>query len=90
MKKSNYKVVSVTLKAMEDDRVTAKNNRIKNRYNWEEGLVHSVSVGIRKDGGYHTQYNVLLDRKTTGRSRMFPDGGAPIFVTVGDNGIQKI
>lgn len=57
---------------------------------WEEGLVTRVSAGFDKGGKYYVTYDVLLERTTEGRSKMYPDGGAPIFLYVGDDGIEPI
>jgi hypothetical protein len=54
---------------------------------WEHGVVKGVKARISKDGTYSVAYEVRLNRVTTGKSRMYPDGGCPIFVTVSDDSI---
>lgn len=72
---------------MEGQRCIVQNYRSKYK-DWELGTVTRVEAGFYRDGRYHVSYRVMLDRKTTGRSRMFPDGGAPMFLTVGENNIE--
>ncbi len=81
--------IKVKVKALTGDKCNVVN--YKSRYNTvETGTVMDVSVGINKDGSYRVAYRVLLDRKTTGRSRMFREGGAPLFLHVGDDKITKL
>jgi hypothetical protein len=80
--------INVEIKCLPGDQCIARNYRRKPA-DWENGVCRSVSVGIRNDKSYHVSYEVLLDRKTTGRSRMFREGGAPLFITVGDEAISK-
>lgn len=79
--------ININVKVMADSRCFALNYN-RRPHAWEAGTVRSVRAGISKDGSYHVSYQVLLDRRTTGRSRMFPEGGAPIFITVGDDSIE--
>jgi len=82
--------ITVYVKALPDEKCIVRNYRCRPA-KWENGIVRDTEVGIRSDGTYHVSYRVLLDRRTTGRSRMFRDGGAPIFVTVwGDAIVTKI
>ena len=81
--------ITIEPKALTNHKCMALNYK-KRPARWEEGTVRGVEVGVSSDGSYSISYRVLLDRRTTGRSRMFRDGGAPIFITVGDDGIQKI
>lgn len=81
------KTIEVKVKVMEGKGCIVKNYRRKPA-EWENGTVRHVAAHIRPDGTYGVTYSVLLDRRTTGRSRMFPDGGAPIFLHVGDEAIE--
>jgi hypothetical protein len=81
--------ISVQIKVKEGDPCLAQNYRSVHKP-WEPGKVHRVKVGIRDNLFYQVSYEVLLDRTTTGKSRMFPDGGAPIFLTVGDERIKAV
>ncbi len=56
---------------------------------WEHGVVCGVKAGISKDGSAHIAYSVILDRRSTGRSRMFHNGGAPLSITVGKDAIKE-
>lgn len=83
------KTIKVNVKVMEGEDCIVLNYRAKPKQ-WEHGVVTRVGAGINKDGSYSVSYDVKLDRRTTGRSRMFPDGGAPIFLHVGDDGIEAV
>ena len=78
--------ITINVKVLPDENCIVRNYCCRPAQ-WENGIVRDTEVGIRADGTYHVSYRVLLDRRTTGRSRMFPEGGAPIFVTGGDDGI---
>lgn len=71
-------IVRVEIAVKEGDKCLACNYKAKNK--WENGTVQWVRVGIDRNGNYTVSYRVLLDRRTTGRSRMFREGGAPIFL----------
>lgn len=81
-------IVKVKIAVKQGDKCLACNYRAKNK--WENGTVQSVSAGFSADGNYSLQYRVLLDRRTTGRSRMFRNGGAPIFLTLRANQILPL
>jgi hypothetical protein len=80
--------ILVKIKANRGDRVIVYNYRRNDKA--EYATVQNVTVGINKDGGYHVSYYVRLDRVTTGRSRMYPEGGKPLFLTVGDEKIVRV
>lgn len=80
--------IMVQTKAAQGDHVDALNYKLRPP-RWESGKVISVGCGIRKDGTYHVSYDILLDRRSTGSSRMFREGGGPLRLTVGDDGIHQ-
>jgi len=81
--------IIVKLKCLPGDKCIALNYRCRPAQ-WENGVVISVTTRFREDSTYDTSYEVLLDRKTTTKSRFHPFGGASIFITVGDDAITRI
>lgn len=81
------KTIKVNIKVLVGQKCIVQNYRSKYK-EWENGTCTRVEAGFYQDGRYSVSYHVMLDRKTTGRSRMYPDGGAPMFLTVGDNAIE--
>lgn len=81
--------VTIETSAAEGDKVLVLNYKLRPP-RWETGTVRNVECGIRRDGTYRLAYDVILDRQTSGRSRMFPDGGGPLRLTVGDDDISQI
>ena len=77
--------VSLYIKAGTGDRVWVKNYR-KRPEIWEPGEVYNVEATIRKDLSAHVSYRVRLDRESW--SPKYGGSYNPIFVTVGDDGIQ--
>jgi hypothetical protein len=80
--------INVELKCIPGDKCIVLNYRRKPS-DWENGKCSGVKVKIRNDGSYHVFYEVTLDRTSKNKSRLYPDGGCPLFVTVGDDGIRK-
>jgi hypothetical protein len=81
--------INVQLKALPGQKVNALNYRCRPAQ-WETGTVRRVESSFDKTGNYRNSYRVLLNRTTTGKSRMFPDGGSPIFLQVSDDNIELI
>lgn len=81
--------IEVDIKAKVDDKVVVLNYRRKPAY-WEDGTIVRVNIGVDRNLKSNIQYDVLLDRRAQGRSRMFPEGGAPITLTVSDSSIHTI
>jgi len=67
--------------------VIVKNYRRKNEL--ESGTVESVKAFFTKDGDYYLQYYIRLDRVTTTKSKYYPTGGCPLFLTVGSDRLYK-
>jgi hypothetical protein len=79
--------ITIDIEAKIGDHCMAKNYRRGGI--WEPCTVTNVRVTINKDLNYHVSYSVQLDRTSTGRNNKYPDGGAPLFLTVGKNSIQS-
>jgi len=77
----------VKLKVLRDQPCYVLNYRRKPAI-WEPATVQWVTAGFDAEGTARVSYQVMLERRTTGRSRFYPDGGAPMFLTVGDDGIK--
>lgn len=82
------KTIQVQVKVMEDQDCIVKNYRRKPA-EWENGTVHDVSIKIKRDGSYRVTYRVRLERRSASRSKVYPIGGAPIFIHVGDDAIES-
>ncbi len=57
---------------------------------WEYATVVSVRAKFYEDGSYSVSYNVQLDRVTIKKSKGYPNGGAPLFITVGQDSISQV
>lgn len=80
---------NIQTKAIPYDVVSVLNYKRKDTQ-WEDATVQFVDVNIRDENEFKIEYRVILDRRSTGKSRGFPKGGAPIILTVSDNQIEKI
>ena len=63
-------------------------NIYKKPHVWEPGVVKHVNILVTKSSE-HFIYNVLLDRKTSCKTRNFPEG-KPIVLNVTNSRIRKI
>ena len=59
-------VINFKLKAMEGDKVLARNYR-KPSGEWEEGTVTRVEVYVYEDGRCWDEYTVVLDRRSASK-----------------------
>ena len=80
---------SIQTKAIPNDKVSILNYKRKG-IQWEDATVQFVDVNIKNENEFKIEYRVILDRRSTGKSRGYPKGDAPIILTVSNNQIEKL